>query len=121
MADELRRSMADLEGVVSTALRGGGLTRGSVEYYRDHPREWQRRMFRLLMLSCAGVQRLKREALEITIRNATRLPASALADALRDARSPDTVLEKAVACWQVDEELAHEQFDASFTLPPPHV
>jgi hypothetical protein len=117
----LRRSIENLEAKVSGALRGGGLSQRHVEYYRDHPAEWQRRMFRLLMVSCAGLRTLQREALEITLRNATRVPALALVHALKDAGSPNTVLEKAVACWQVDEELAHEQFEARFIFPEPHL
>jgi hypothetical protein len=101
------------------ALEGRDLSTQEVVYYQSNPAEWHRRMFHVLMTTFSESKRLQRDALGIMLAKATKMPASKLSTALKAGNSEKPDLEKAAELWDVDMDLAYEQFGVLFKFPDP--
>ena len=117
--DDLARAIRDFGIIATKSLQGRGLSVEQAIYYQAHPEEWHRRMFGILMTFLSETRTLYNMVIEMMLRNATKVPASKLSEALKftDIFGPD--LEKISDCWEVDKDFAYERFGIQFEFPPP--
>ena len=117
--DDLTRAIRDFSVIATETLQGRGLNREQSVYYQAHPKEWHGRMFDILMASLSEARKIYNIAMEIMLKNATKVPASKLSEALKLPNIFDPVFEKMTDCWEVDKDRAYEQFGILFEFPPP--
>jgi hypothetical protein len=117
--DDWIQAMQHFLRVVKNALEGRHLSHQEAVYYQSNPAEWHRRMFDILMTTFSESKRLQKDALGIMLAKATKMPASALSNALKAGKSVNSDLEKAAELWDVDRDLAYEQFGVHFEFPDP--
>jgi len=117
--DEIRRAMQHLYRLASDSLSGRKLSSAERRYYSEHLDTWQERMFHLSMAILCEARSLKRLAQNVALAHATKLPTEQVVNLLLRSPDLDPNLECALDCWEVDRELAYEQFGDKFCFRPP--
>ena len=64
-------------------------------------------------------RKIYRNALGIVLKHATKVPGMELCKALKATFATSVSLEKAANCWEVDKDLAYEQFGSLFAFSAP--
>ena len=95
----------------------------TLEWYQIHLAEWHRWRFHTMMGSLGGVRRVQRSITQLALNQYVKgdqKDALWAADILKKGVSLNEEWDRMIDCWEVDRDLAYEQFGERFDFPPPN-
>lgn len=116
-ANQLFQVIREFSNLTRDLLEGRNLRKEQIDYYRQHPQEWHRRMFDLLVTAFIETRKLYQLALGGLLANATHVAAGELYKAIKFP--PSTRLGDAADCWEIDRERAYREFGPFYEFPFP--